>query len=49
MLLDELNITRSAGRPRVLPSEVMDIIRASPRAVGSTAYKGKNKLYTPPK
>ncbi|MET3459795.1 RHS repeat-associated protein [Variovorax sp. 1133] len=47
--LDELNITRSAGRPRVLPSEVMDIIRASPRAVGSTAYKGKNKLYTPPK
>lgn len=47
--LDELNFTRSAGRPRVLPSEVMDIIRASSRAVGSTAYKGKNKLYTPPK
>jgi RHS repeat-associated protein len=47
--LDDLGITNSRGSPRVLPSEVMDIIRSSPRAIGNTVYQGRRPLYTPSK
>lgn len=47
--LDDLGITNSRGSPRVLPSEVMEIIRSSPRAIGNTVYQGRRPLYTPSK